>query len=186
MASNKKPRKAYRPGKVTVIANTLQMAACGSSLVPAAVARSYIEPMRALLGQIKAGTEPFGEWTRLRDAALICEALMETGAADVPAHDRQAIVSGWLEAIESATLRRRKGPRDGLTAAERGQLDGMLTWYGALLAEATQQQLLTAQRHALRRVNAALAEINRAIDGRLPPCGFGRELAQIAQMEAGR
>ncbi len=186
MAANKKPRKAYRPGKVTVIANTLEMATRGSARVPPGVAASYLEPLRELLGQIKAGTEPFGEWTRMRDAALVCEALMETGAADVPAHDRQAIVSGWLEAIESATLRRRKGPRDGLTAAERGQLDGMLTWYGALLAEATQQQLLTAQRHALRRVNAALAEINREIAGRLPPCGFGRELAAVAAMEAQR
>ena len=35
-------------------------------------------------------------------------------------------------------------------------------------------------------VSAALADINRQIAGRLPPCGFGRELAQIAQMEAGR
>jgi hypothetical protein len=184
MAANKKPRKAYRPR--TVIANTLEMATLGSACVPQAVADSYLGPLRELVGQIKAGTEPFGEWTRLRDAALICEALMETGAADVPAHDRQAIVSDWLEAIESATLRRRKGPRDGLTAAERGQLDGMLMWYGALLAEATQQQLLSAQRHALRRVRAALGEINKQIAGRLPPCRFGRELSQIAQMEAGR
>ena len=184
MGKSATPRKAYKPR--AVIANTLQMAACGSSLVPAEAARSYIDPLRALLGQIKAGAEEFGAWTRVRDAAMVCEALLETGAADVPAHEREAIVSGWLEAIESATLRRRKGPRDGLTAAERGQLDGMLTWYGALLAEATQQQLLTAQRHALRRVNAALAEINRAIDGRLPPCGFGRELAAVAAQEAQR
>lgn len=184
MAANKKPRKAYRPGKVTVIANTLQMAARGSALVPIAVARGYIEPLRVLLGQIKAGAEEFGEWTRVRDAAMVCEALLETGAADVPAHEREALVSGWLLAIESAVSRRRTGPRDGLTADERGQFDLMLTWYEALLQSATQQQLLTAQRHAVRRVSAALADINRQIAGRLPPCGLGRELAQIAEMEA--
>lgn len=184
MAANKKPRKAYRPGKVTVIANTLQMAARGSALVPIAVARSYIEPMRALLGRIKAGAEEFGEWTRVRDAAMVCEALLETGAADVPAHEREALVSGWLLAIESAVARRRSGPRDGLTADERGQFDLMLTWYEALLGSATQAQLLSAQRHALRRVRAALGEINKQIAGRLPPCGFGRELAQVAEMEA--
>ena len=184
MGKSAKPRKAYKPR--AVIANTVQMATLGALLVPAEVVRSYIDPLRALLGQIKAGAEEFGEWTRVRDATLICEALMETGAADVPAHEREALVSGWLLAIESAVARRRSGPRDGLTADERGQLDGMLAWYGALLAEATQQQLLTAQRHALRRVNAALAEINRAIHGRLPPCGFGRELAAVAALEAQR
>ena len=184
MGKSTKPRKAYRPRQV--IANTVQMATLGAVLVPAEVARSYIEPLRVLLGQIKAGAEEFGEWTRVRDAAMVCEALMETGAADVPPHDRHGLVSGWMEAIESAVSRRRAGPRDGLTADERAQFDLMLTWYGALLAEATQQQLLSAQRHALRRVRAALGEINKQIASRLPPCGFGRELAAVAALEAQR
>ena len=182
MAGNKKPRKAYKPK--TVITNTMQMAACGSALVPAAVVRSYVDPMRELLGQIKVGAEAFGEWTRVRDATLVTEALLETGASDVPAHEREALVSGWLLAIESAVARRRAGPRDGLTADERAQLDLMLTWHEALLGSATQAQLLSAQRHALRRARAALGEINKQIAGRLPPCGFGRELAAIAEMEA--
>ena len=184
MGKSAKPRKAYRPRQI--IANTVQMAACGSVLVPPEVVRSYIDPLRVLLGQIKAWTEAFGEWTRIRDAAMVCEALMETGAADVAAHERNGLVSGWMEAIESAVSRRRAGPRDGLTAGERGQFGLMLTWYEALLQSATQNQLLSAQRQAVRRVSAALADINRQIAGRLPPCGFGRELAQIAQMEAGR
>ena len=184
MGKSAKPRKAYKPR--AVIANTVQMATLGALLVPAEVVRSYIAPLRALLGQIKAGTEPFGEWTRLRDAAMVCEDLLETGAADVPAHDRHGLVSGWMEAIESAVSRRRAGPRDGLTADERGQFDLMLTWYEALLQSATQQQLLAAQRHAVRRVSAALADINRQIAGRLPPCGFGRELAAVAALEAQR
>lgn len=184
MGKSARPRKAYKPKPV--ISNTWQMAALGAVLVPAEVVQSYIKPLRVLLGQIKSGAEEFGEWTRIRDAAMVCEALMETGAADVPAHDRHGLVSGWMEAIESAVSRRRAGPRDGLTADERAQFDLMLTWYEALLQSATQQQLLTAQRHAVRRVSAALADINRQIAGRLPPCGFGRDLAQIAQMEAGR
>lgn len=184
MGKSAKPRKAYKPR--AVIANTVQMATLGALLVPAEVVRSYIDPLRALLGQIKAGAEEFGGWTRIRDAAMVCEALMETGAADVPAHDRHGLVSGWMEAIESAVSRRRAGPRDGLTADERGQFDLMLTWYEALLQSATQQQLLTAQRHAVRRVSAALADINRQIAGRLPPCGFGRELAAVAALEAQR
>lgn len=182
MAGNKRPRKAYRPRQV--ITNTLQMAACGSAAVPADVVRSYVGPMRVLLGQIKAGAEEFSEWTRVRDAVMVCEALLETGAADVPAHERESLVSGWLRAIESAVSRRRYGPRDGLTADERSQLDLMLTWYEALLGSATQAQLLSAQRHALRRVRDALGKINKQIAGRLPPCGFGRELAAIAEMEA--
>lgn len=183
MSRSKPPRRKYKPRPV--YANAVETAMAGAARVPAQVADSYTGPLGELIARIKTGDEDLGEWTRIRDASLICEALMETGAAKMPAHERERIVLPWLDAIESAVARRRAGPRDGLTGPERTALDSLLTWYSALLAEATQEQLLTAQRHALRRVRSALGEINKAVRAAgLPECGLSRELANVAELEA--
>lgn len=180
MGATKKPRKPYR--QKPALANSIEFALNGSSLLPARVQNSYLGPLCDLIGRIKQGAEALHEWTRIRDAVMICEALMETGAAKLPKHERDRLVGPWLEAIESAVARRRRGPRDGLTAAERNQLDSLLTWYAALLSEATQAQLLTAQRHALRRVTQALAVINRDVRAAgLPECGLSLELERVAR-----
>ena len=180
MGATKKPRKAYRPRPA--LANSIEFALNGSALLPAQVQNSYLGPLCSLIGRIKQGAEDHREWSRVRDAVMICEALMETGAAEMPKHERNRLVGPWLDAIESAVARRRRGPRDGLTAAERDQLDSMLTWYAALLSEATQAQLLTAQRHALRRVAQALTVINREVRAAgLPECGLSPELERVAR-----
>lgn len=183
MSATKKPRRRYKPR--TPVADTLTMALCGAAKVRSTTIKSYMTPLRRLVDTIKLGHEQLTEWSRIRDTAMISEALMQTGAARIPEHERTAIAEGWFEAIESAVARRRRGPRDRLKAQERTQLDSLVMWYEALLSEATQSQLLKAQRTALLRVKQHLAHINREVAAAgLPECRVSPVPADIEELEA--
>lgn len=159
MGKTAKPRKAHRPRPVSAM--PLLLAKAGAERMTRPEIDSYVVPVRELIGRIKRGADELHEWSRLRDAAMLSECLLMTGAARVAAHDVEAISTPWFEAIETAVARRRAGPRDGLMASERERLDALLAWYEALLGEATRRQLDQAQQRALNRLRYALAVIDK-------------------------
>lgn len=150
MANNRKPRKAYRPGRVDP--DPVQTAiALASKLLPQQRA-ALRQPLRAALRGLRTGTGGCKAWESMADAMNVAEQLALRGIAS----DRMPEVEAAQAALYSLHTRHAQRGSWTLQAAELTALRVGRFFHFAQLAYCTQGELRDSIMAVQRNVHQAL------------------------------
>lgn len=151
MASNKKPRKHYRPRPV--VADPVELAICSVARVPAWKQQEIMAEIAACMEQMRMGKGTQDTWARLGGHLNVAEALAARGIAN----DQVACIESAQSAL-AAVHGRAHGLRHSWTlrGPEIAALDEAIFISGVQLKYCSQGELAAASAEVLRRTDQAL------------------------------